>query len=222
MLPALLAFRRFRSAALFLPPAFLALALFACAKPQQNPPLPDIKLGVVAFMQPRSTPDLLAGYMAEDIPVVPAKVLPQLDDTFAAVLTQKTKRAFSGTDAYHECKDAKTPDQRQGRIPALYHWAAVGACMNVDFLLVPQIFEFRERDGSEAGVVTPAKVIMDVFLVDVKGKSLISRSHFDETQTALSDNLLDAGKFISRGGKWITALALAREGMEKAVKDLGL
>ncbi|GHV55345.1 hypothetical protein FACS1894206_09640 [Deltaproteobacteria bacterium] len=58
--------------------------------------------------------------------------------------------------------------------------------------------------------------------MDIKNATLTSRSHFDETQAALADNLLDAGKFFARGGKWITATELAREGMVKAVKDLGL
>ena len=207
----------------FLLAMLLACALFACTKPQQGPPLPEVKLGATAFTQPLATADLLAGYVPENIPKVPAKVLPQLDDAFAGVLLHKTKRQVAGVDAYQECKDAKAPGQSpNSRGPALYRWAAVGACMKVDFLLVPQILEFHEREGGEAGVVTPAKVVMDVFLVDVKNKTLVSRSHFDEAQASLSDNLLDAGKFISRGGKWVTALDLAREGMEKAVKDLGL
>ncbi len=212
---------RFSLCVLFAPA--LALFLFACATPQQNAPLPEIKLGVASFMQPQSTADMLAGYMPEDTPKVPAKVLPQLDEVFAGVLQQKTQRPFTGIDAYQGCRDVKAPGQKgSGRVPALYHWAAVGECMKVDFLLVPHIIEFRERDGGEAGVITPAKIIMDIFLVDVRNKALTSRSHFDETQTALTDNLLDTGQFISRGGKWSTALALAREGMEKAVKDMGL
>ncbi len=201
----------------------LAFAFLGCAKPQQNAPLPEVKLGLAAFTQPKTSAELLAGYMPEDTPRVPAKEFPQLDEAFTQVLMQKTKRNFKGVEAYFECKDAKAPAQAQGgRATALANWAAVGACMKVDYILVPHILEMRERDGSEAGVVTPAKVVMDVFLIDVKNNSLVGRSHYDETQTALADNLLDAGKFISRGGKWVTSQALAREGMEKAVKDLGL
>ena len=84
------------------------------------------------------------------------------------------------------------------------------------------LYEWRERDGSAIGAAKPAKVVMDIYVVDVRNEALISRSHFDETQSALSSNLLEADKFFKRGGKWITAHDLAQEGMEKAVKELGL
>ncbi|MDL2280102.1 hypothetical protein LJC15_05540 [Desulfovibrio sp. OttesenSCG-928-G11] len=94
--------------------------------------------------------------------------------------------------------------------------------MGVDLLIVPQIYEYRERDGGSFGVVTPARVVMDIFVLDARNESLISRSRFDETQSDLTSNLLEAGKFFKRKGQWITARDLAREGMVKAVKDLGL
>lgn len=202
----------------------LLAGLIACAKPQQGPPLPPVSIGVAGFTQPMDTADLLAGFLPEETPHVDPKVLPHLDDIFADVLRAKTKRSFTSVAAYQKCRNARPEVQpgQSARATALAHWVAVGRCMNVDYLLVPHIVEFRERDGGEMGVIKPAKVLMDVFLVDTKGSQLISRSHYDETQAALSDNLLDTGKFISRGGKWVTASALAKEGMEKAVKELGL
>ena len=40
---------------------------------------------------------------------------------------------------------------------------------------------------------------------------------FDETQQALSENIFRFFTFLRRGGKWITAGELAREGVRKAV-----
>jgi hypothetical protein len=57
--------------------------------------------------------------------------------------------------------------------------------------------------------------------VDVKGEALAGRFHFDETQRSLTENLLEAGKFVKRGGKWITA-ANCRRGHRKGVEELGL
>ena len=94
--------------------------------------------------------------------------------------------------------------------------------MKVDLLVVPQMLELRERAGGELGVEKPAKIVMDIFLVDVRNETLIGRSRFEETQTALTSNLLEADKFFKRGGKWISAAQLAREGMVKAVKELRL
>jgi hypothetical protein len=63
---------------------------------------------------------------------------------------------------------------------------------------------------------------MDTYVIDVKGESLISRSHYDTTQSALAANLLELGSFIKRSGKWVLASELAEEGMAKAIKELGL
>ena len=79
-----------------------------------------------------------------------------------------------------------------------------------------------ERDGGEAGVVKPAAIVMDMFLINVQSGTLLGRSHYDEIQAPLAANLLESGKFFSRGGKWVLATELAKEGMQKAVKELGL
>ena len=202
--------------------AAFALCLSGCATPRQGPELPPMAIGVAEFTQPQSTADMLAGYMAEDAPRVSAKHLIQLNEAMTDVLRKETKRSYAAPVGYLECRDAKAPGQGRGRVAALKHWIAVGTCMKVDFLLVPQVYELHEREGSEAGVTRPAGIVMDVFLIDVKNSVLTSRSHFDETQAALADNLLDTGKFFSRGAKWVTAAELAREGIVKAVKDIGL
>ena len=212
----------FRSRLVVLALAALALGLWGCASPRQGPELPEVKLGVAEFSQPQSTMEMLAGYMAENTPRVAPKTLTELDAALADVLRTETKREYASAAAFLGCRDAKAPGQASGRIAALKHWVAVGECMKVDFIFVPQVYEVIEREGGEAGVTRPAGVVLDFFLIDVKNSVLTSRSHFDETQAALTDNLLDTGKFFSRGAKWITAVELAREGMVKAVKDMGL
>ncbi len=196
-------------------------ALFACATPKQPPiPVGNLAIGTVFYTQPHSTADLLAGYMTEDTPRVNPQVLTELDTLWQQTLRSKTKRSYVQGGNAAEC--AKTVQAAEGNRAALRRWSAVGRCMGVDLLIVPQIIEWRDRDGGEYGVVTPAKVVMDTYVIDVRNEALISRSRYDETQSSLTSNLLDAGKFVNRGGKWVTAGELAKEGMEKAVKDLGL
>ena len=202
--------------------AVLALGLSGCATTRQGPELPQVKIGVAEFSQPQSTAEMLAGYMAENTPRVSPKNLTELDAALANVLGKETKREYASPESFLECRDAKAPGQTTGRVAALKRWVAVGNCMKVDFILVPQVYELHEREGGEAGVTRPAGVILDFFLIDVKNSVLTSRSHFDETQAALASNLLDAGKFFSRGAKWVSAIELATEGMLKAVKDMGL
>lgn len=202
--------------------ALLAVGLWGCATPRQGPELPEVAIGVAEFHQPQSIVDMLAGFMPEDAPRIPEKILTELDATFAEVLETETKRKYASMETFRECRDAKASGQATGRAAALRRWVAVGECMGVEFLLVPQAYEWNEREGGQAGVTRPAGVVLDFFLVDVKNSVLTSRSHFNETQVALADNLLTTRQFFSRGGRWITAIELAREGMVRAVKDMGL
>lgn len=200
----------------------LAVVLAGCATPRQGPPLPAVTLGVTGFSQPHSASEMLAGHMPEDAPRVTEKQLAELDEAFLRVLSSRTDRTFADPETYFECRNA-TPDGMPGnRIGALKRWVAIGNCMRVDFLIVPQIYHLQDREGGRAGVTRPASVVMDIFLIDVKNAGLASRSHFNETQTALADNLLNTRQFFARGASWITAVQLASEGMEKAVRDLGL
>ena len=195
-----------------------------CVKPKQPPmPVGSLKLGVAYFTQPGEPSEMLAGYVVEDAPRVDEKSLNDLDGLLASVLSSESSNSFRSKESALHC--AKTVGAREGRSnnqAALRTWSATGRCMGVDLLVVPQVLEYREREGGEFGVVVPAKVVMDIFVIDVRNESLISRSRFDEAQSALSSNLLEADKFFKRGGKWISARDLAKEGMVKAVKELRL
>lgn len=215
-------YRFFPAKALLLLSLALTVAAAGCATPRQGPPLPEVAIGVAQFSQPQSTAEMLAGYMPEDAPRVTQKELSELDAAFIRVLSQDTTRSYANAKTYLECRNAVAAELTNGRLGALKKWVAVGACMEVEFLVVPQVYHMQERAGSEAGVTRPAGISLDIFLIDVNNASLVSRSHFDEVQVPLAENLLETGKFIARGGKWITAVALASEGMKKAVKDLGL
>jgi hypothetical protein len=193
----------------------------ACSTPRQPPmPVGDLKLGQAHFTHPSGMEDLLAGYLAEDLPPVEEKTLGDLDLRFSSLLAAESANSFTGPEKALACdKSVKAQTPRQA---ALRHWAAVGRCMGVDLLVVPQILEWREREGPEYAAVAPATVAMDTYVIDAKGESLISRSHYDVTQSALASNLLELGSFIKRSGKWTPASELAEEGMLKAIKELGL
>lgn len=211
----------FQRLALLLFAVALAGFLTACATPRQPAiPMGDLAIGIAPFTQPEGPQDMLAGFQAEPAPQVEMKTLFALDDAFAQVLASNTMRTYVPAEKAQECLVTVRAANRQQA--ALRTWSQVGRCMGVDVLIVPQILEWRERDGGEMGVATPAGIIMDIFVLDVKNESLISRSRYDETQTSLMGNLLEARKFVRRGGRWVTALDLAREGMEKAIKELGL
>lgn len=182
----------------------------------------DGTLAVAAFTQPQFDWELLAGYIPDNTPQVDAKVLADLDERLGAGLAANKKLAALPARLTRQCQEIAVFEQKGSRSSALKYWLEVGACMGADAILVPQLIYLAERDGSEMSVRTPASVILDLFLVDVKNQALAGRFHFDETQLSLTENLLDAGKFVRRGGKWITAAQLAGEGIEAGLTELGL
>ncbi len=201
----------------------LALAITACSKPKQPPlPIGNLAIGVAQVTQPSTAGEMLAGYMPEDIKRIPEKALRDMDSAYSEILFKESKHKYVSSDVAQQCYRtvAKTADVAHQS--ALRTWSAVGRCMKVDLLVVPHVLHWQERDGGGAGVVAPASVIMDTFILDVNNETLVSRSHYDETQTPLASNLLNAGKFFKRGARWVTAQELVKEGVQKAVKELGL
>lgn len=194
-----------------------------CSKPKKASPtpLPEVSIAVARFTQPRSMDDLLAGIMFSEQPFVGNKVLLELDKNMQKTLTQSSDRKFINIASSYSCQ-VKTAKISKKEKTALDYWIQVGACLDADMILVPQVTEWRELEGSGIGAETPASVTMDFYLIDVKRQQLAGRYHFEETQQHLTDNLLNINKFVKRGGKWVDAQTLASEGMRQAVEELGL
>lgn len=96
----------------------------------------------------------------------------------------------------------------------------IGERVKADAVLFGRVSRYRERSGRGWGSDQPASVAFRLFLVDTAtGKSVWS-ARFDETQQALSENLLNVGKFVKRKTRFVRADELAREGVTNAVADL--
>ncbi len=210
-------------------PLLLILALFVLATgcQKQTPPPRDLTvaktLGVAPFSNPQHAWELLAGCDPSMCNIVKPEVLLKLNQALAAEL-EAGGRSYVPRSVVRGCQETSKVEDLPGspQAQALQYWLGVGSCAGVDYLLVPQLMFYRERAGGDWGVSEPASVIMYVFLLDVKNQGIARRFSFDETQAALSDNLLDAGTFFKRGGKWITAEQMAAEAIKEAVRELGL
>ncbi|MDL2285440.1 hypothetical protein LJB93_01695 [Desulfovibrio sp. OttesenSCG-928-F07] len=182
-------------------------------------PESSLKIGIAPFTQPLTAADLFAGYIPENVNKIEAKVFPQLDEDFALLLSNTTKREYTSYQAIWKLASKTT---KPANTSAFNYWVQIGTAMGVDLLVVPQIQQWQERTGSDFGAERPAAVVMDFFLLDIRNKSLVYRCRYDELQRPLLENLLELDKFIDRGGKWVTAQRLAQEGMYKAIKEFGL
>jgi len=92
--------------------------------------------------------------------------------------------------------------------------ATIKGADTVDAILAGYIFHFKERVGTRYSVESPASASFSLFLTRVSDGRIVWRGFFEETQQALSENLLKLGKFIKRKARWITARKLAAEGLE--------
>lgn len=205
---------------------FLALfALCACsAKISRDAPriLPqEYKISVAPFTQPIDPSQLIAGTLPEEQGKISEEDLLALNADLRDVLMKNTERTYNfiqPTQIPPDWTKARSSAQPSG----LRSWLDYGKKRGTHYLLVPQIIDWSERQGSDAGVVDSAHVRLEFYLLNIDEGRVVNRAIFEEKQVGLVDDLLSVGDFVKRGGKWLTARELTDDGMAKAARDLGL
>lgn len=193
----------------------------ACAKPaQQQAVSPSANLAVAHFVHPEHDWELMAGLLPEDPSSIPPEALDALDGQLMEVLG-KGARTVLRPAMVRQCEEIITADKERRRFESVEYWKAVGQCMKTEFLLVPFVSRWQERDGGEWGVTRPASLTVDLFLIETKSGQ-VRRYHFEEEQRGLAENLLQGRRFVQRKGRWVTPLEIAAEAIEEGVRTLGL
>ena len=88
-----------------------------------------------------------------------------------------------------------------------------------EYILAVVLFCWQERKGTSLSVSEPARVGFHLHFFSSDSGKRVFEGEFLEEQIPLSENLFEIGKFIKRGGRWITAQELAGEGLEKIFQD---
>ncbi len=216
-----------RNALSFVTIGFLVcLSLLACAPKTTQPPsaMPDGVLAVAGFSQPTQNWEYLSSFRPQAQPRLDPGVMAELDDMLHQTLKDEPGRIMLGPDVTRQCQElvlSATKGEGQG-MAGLRYWLDVARCVPADYLLVPQILEWRERVGGEWGVNEPAKVTFELTLLDVAQQRVTQRYHFEESQVSLSEDLLKAKTFFRRGGKWLTTRQLMQDGLREGLQELGL
>ncbi|MCR4666906.1 MAG: hypothetical protein K5657_06390 [Desulfovibrio sp.] len=209
-----------------LPCLLLLFTLSACKQARSTADVPTLlsrsyAVSVAPFSQPVSTADLILGRIPEQQGKIDEESLALLDHELRRVLADTMKRrnyTFIKESLARKSINFHNAAQPQ----ALSAWIAYGRKHHADLLLVPQVLDWHERAGSRAGVVSSASVRVEFFLLNIKKATVMGRCIFEEKQEALTDNILNIGSFIKRRGSWVSAVDLAREGMQKAKVEFGL
>ncbi len=203
--------------------AVLAFVFAGCApKAPERPELQGANLGVAGFSQPCHDWEMLAGCLPENLSELEQSTFQELNDILRQELQARGVQAYKGPALVRQCREIVLQEQDNRPFSSLEYWTTVGQCLPVDFLLIPQVFEWREREGGEWGVEDPARVVLDLYLVDVRQPKLVDRFHYEQEQQSLSENILNVKRFFKRQGRWVTAYDLAREGLQQGLIELGL
>lgn len=182
---------------------------------------PNYNVSVAPFTQPFNAGQLISGMLPEYQGRISEDELQSLDLDLREVLRSSTRRQYNfiiGSrlpDNYYKTRSAVQPG-------GLGDWLQYGKKHEAQLLLVPQVLDWHERQGSQAGVTDSAHVRVEFFLLNIAEGQVMGRSVFEEKQTGLADNLLSFGDFLKRKGQWVSARELTVDGMRKAIKELGL
>lgn len=205
----------------------LALFLSGCSRqPRSTADIPRslspaYTIAVAPFTQPTTTSQLIMGQLPKDQGRIAPEMLPSLDMALRDVLLTETKRQYTFIPRHTPLPDKmRYHDSNQPQ--ALPAWVTFAKGLKTDLLLVPQVLNWHQREGSRAGVTRPAHVRVEFFLINIRQGTVMERSIYDVEQTGLTSNLLEIGDFLKRQAGWASAEELAREGMVKAVKDMTL
>ena len=202
---------------------FACVVVASCAPKTAVTPVPgDVRLAVAGFFQPAHGWELMAGHLPEDMTALSPEVFGFMDEELAVLLGERKGAApFISPGVVRQCREILLARQNRSRPSAIAFWMDVAKCVPADYILVPSIFQWQERQGNDWSVNEPAGVVFDLYLIDVKNET-VRRAHYEEVQHSLSENVLDAGTFFKRKGRWVTAEQMAREGLAQCLEELGL
>jgi hypothetical protein len=89
-------------------------------------------------------------------------------------------------------------------------------------MIVGTVWRYKERVGGALAVQSPASVAFAIYVIEVATGKTVWKAKFDETQRPLSENILEAKRFLKRGAKWLSANELAQYGVKEIFKGFPL
>ncbi len=180
---------------------------------------PAVRLGIAPFSQPTAKGQLISGTLPAKQGRIATEDLHSINKMLLASLNsikRKHKVLYLPSDLRNiSLQSAANPS-------ALPLWMTLGEQNKLDYLLVPLIIDWHQRDGGRAGVKSSAHIRAEFYLLDIHSKRIFRSSIFEEKQQGLVDDLTKVGAFFQRGGSWITAQEMTQEAINQAIQEMGL
>jgi hypothetical protein len=203
----------------------LPLAMGCVHNKQKGPETkinPQFVVAVAPFTVAQAPYELLGGQLRDNSTPPKADAVLELDFIMTESLHVTPESNLIPPGKVKDCLESTRRGGEMNRMATIKFWQAVGQCQDAKFILAPIVSHWKQREGSPAGSSSPAWVTLDMYLVNVKTGQVANHFHYDYQQQALTDNFLEVDKFFKRHGQWVRAEDLAREGIAKGLKELGL
>ena len=202
--------------------SMLVLA-FACG-PSKAPERagPEGTLAVAPFHQPRQEWELPQADAAASEREIPDDALETLTGRLMESLKERGHTGLKGPERVQGCREIVLREGAASSDGGRAYWAEVARCASADSILLPQLLRWQQRKGGSWGADSPAGVTMRFIWLESQEKRIVDVFLFDREQKALTENLLQIGRFLRRGGRWVRAEEIAAEGIHAALRDMGL
>lgn len=93
----------------------------------------------------------------------------------------------------------------------------LGRELAADAVLMGLVTRYQSREGTNYGVLQPASVAFELYLLDCKKGKILWSARFDKTQKSLSEDLSNISSFIQGEWRWLTAEELMELGVNQIV-----
>jgi hypothetical protein len=93
-----------------------------------------------------------------------------------------------------------------------------GQKVGADGVLIGCVFRFSERVGETFAAERPASAAFDLALIRVSDGAVVWKNSFDESQRAVSEDLIEASQYMSRGVRWFSVREWGDYGLEQLLK----
>lgn len=95
---------------------------------------------------------------------------------------------------------------------------AFGDKLQAEAIVVGSVWRYRDRGSVKDMPDIPTSVAFELFLMEAATARRLWRGKFNETQKALTDDVIRGVKQLKMGSRWLTADELARYGVKEVLK----
>ena len=95
----------------------------------------------------------------------------------------------------------------------------LGETFNADAVLVVSLYQYKDRQGGNMSVESPASAGFIVRLISTSNGHVLWTSSFEETQQSFMSDILSFGKVMDRGFKWITVEKMVSEALQQKLAE---